>query len=847
MRKWVARLGLIGIASIVLSLPNATGTRAATQTFDGVVPSGAIVDIDGVIYGTTAYGGPNCRARASWQETKGCGVVYRVNETGDYAILHSFGGDDGEKPNSGLAAGSDGMLYGTTDTGGANGHGVIFRLARDGSQFNLLYAFPNGVRHGELTIGRDGTLFGVAPSPHGKGHGATIFSLSPSGSYRTLYTFGSESHVAAPLAQDEEGRLFGILVRAESCGGEVFWLTPSGAYGRLYSNAEAYTSADCKTTRVPSSPLLSVAGSFYATDHSSIFAVSSAGFKVLYTFPPYVSKFPTGPMGRFFDSIVDGSLTAVANGSLAGALMGSPREGCGGVFTFEPANGRVTMQVPAVRTGPCFAPTTSPSSRAADLVMGQGGGLFLSASEGMCPNIHFGPPPGSAPVPNARLPMPAVLCGEVSRVDAGFAPLHVFALPEPPTPEYGKYPVGPYFSVEGARPPNRVLIGVSAGPWSQSPFFVRTGAAAIALHPVEEKSKTVALRFKDEVYQVSQQSSMDPRTAFGDIAATASEIKPGMYIVDFARFTPTVTDADGYGLPVYGLFPEMLYEPPPPAAMPDLQRGQQFVSFTQLIPNVHPAPRADYLQIFTLATVERDGEGYNLTLHGSVADTTVKTESADVNVVPGFVPSVDDPNVRRLNAQYAGRDVYGLGDFSPVCAFTNGNDTNLAVDRTMPLRIERIVRLYGISAGLSIGPFINRMYGTTATFESVDPLLVIFDGPKDGGVLSQAPFAGHDCAGSYVEFSDDWDFERVMTLKSPLLEHPEWPAAMRDAIEKGTVLLGMTKEMVTASVGYPSVYGTAEQMRKLDIWEFTAPTPSSFTVKFANGKVTKYDPPGMLP
>ena len=70
---------------------------------------------------------------------------------------------------------------------------------------------------------------------------------------------------------------------------------------------------------------------------------------------------------------------------------------------------------------------------------------------------------------------------------------------------------------------------------------------------------------------------------------------------------------------------------------------------------------------------------------------------------------------------------------------------------------------------------------------------------------------------------------------------------MRKAINDGTVLTGMTYDMVVASVGYPSAYGTAAQMRKLTTWEYVLPAPSSFTVKFKDGKVVFYDPPRMLP
>jgi hypothetical protein len=141
----------------------------------------------------------------------------------------------------------------------------------------------------------------------------------------------------------------------------------------------------------------------------------------------------------------------------------------------------------------------------------------------------------------------------------------------------------------------------------------------------------------------------------------------------------------------------------------------------------------------------------------------------------------------------------------------------------------------------------DRMYDAGDLFVAVDPILVIFDGRMDGDILAEPPFGGHECVSGYAEFADGWDFDRTLAHASPLLSHPEWPADVRKAINDGTVLTGMTYDMVVASVGYPSAYGTAAQMRKLTTWEYVLPAPSSFTVKFKDGKVVFYDPPRMLP
>ena len=101
---------------------------------DGSLPLGSLIfDSDGNLYGTTDSGGANAS-----------GIVFKLapNPDGTWteSVLHSFtGGSDGRSPNAGLIADSDGNLYGTTNEGGIINHvcndyvgcGVVFKLTRD--------------------------------------------------------------------------------------------------------------------------------------------------------------------------------------------------------------------------------------------------------------------------------------------------------------------------------------------------------------------------------------------------------------------------------------------------------------------------------------------------------------------------------------------------------------------------------------------------------------------------------------------------------------------------------------------------------------------------------------------
>jgi uncharacterized repeat protein (TIGR03803 family) len=96
-----------------------------TQDGDGLRPaSGVTMGADGALYGTTTVGGvssegtvyalspPNAHAPA-WSET----------------VLYSFRtGSDGQNPYAGLIIGPDGVLYGTTSWGGTADAGTVFAL-----------------------------------------------------------------------------------------------------------------------------------------------------------------------------------------------------------------------------------------------------------------------------------------------------------------------------------------------------------------------------------------------------------------------------------------------------------------------------------------------------------------------------------------------------------------------------------------------------------------------------------------------------------------------------------------------------------------------------------------------
>ena len=61
-----------------------------------------------------------------------------------FTTLHSFQVfTNGANPDAGLVQGSDGNFYGTTDSGGTNGYGTVFKISTNGA-LTSLYSFTGG-------------------------------------------------------------------------------------------------------------------------------------------------------------------------------------------------------------------------------------------------------------------------------------------------------------------------------------------------------------------------------------------------------------------------------------------------------------------------------------------------------------------------------------------------------------------------------------------------------------------------------------------------------------------------------------------------------------------------------
>jgi uncharacterized repeat protein (TIGR03803 family) len=192
---------------------------------------------DGYLYGTTMEGGDdniNCAG--------GCGTVYRISASGDFTTSHFMTLGQGSSPLGGLIEGADGLLYGTTYQGGANGCGAVYAFSPVDSSLNVRHSFNCGAEGrfpmGRLVLATNGFLYGTT-SEGAAGEEGTVFRLKPNGShFETLVQFADADAGCQPkagLIQARNGDLYG---EAEDCGsygaGALYAVTPKGAMRSIH-------------------------------------------------------------------------------------------------------------------------------------------------------------------------------------------------------------------------------------------------------------------------------------------------------------------------------------------------------------------------------------------------------------------------------------------------------------------------------------------------------------------------------------------------------------------------------------------------------------------------------------
>jgi uncharacterized repeat protein (TIGR03803 family) len=200
---------------------DANGQQTILYTFtgasDGGIPIGRLLrDTAGNLYGITSLGGdPTCS----------CGTVFKLAKNGTLKVLHSFkGGKDGSQnqgqPELGLVM-VNGDLYGSASFGGVSGCdgnlgcGVIFKVTQSGNE-TVLHRFTgkaDGAFPQDLISDQAGNIYGATGASYQQGNTGTLFKVDTTGKLTTFYTFPGGADGNSPrwrLTRNASGLIHGV-------------------------------------------------------------------------------------------------------------------------------------------------------------------------------------------------------------------------------------------------------------------------------------------------------------------------------------------------------------------------------------------------------------------------------------------------------------------------------------------------------------------------------------------------------------------------------------------------------------------------------------------------------------
>ncbi|MBW8894640.1 MAG: Ig-like domain repeat protein, partial [Acidobacteria bacterium] len=351
-------------AGTVYRLDPATGAVTTLHSFnfaDGSSPYGGLIQAsDGLLYGTTYFGGPS-----------GYGTVYRLDLAGALTVLHGFAYSDGANPYLGaLLQASDGLLYGTTIAGGAFRVGVSYRIDRTGTNFTTLHSFTyadGAYPYGALMQGSDGLFYGTTYTG-ASGYGSA-YRLDGGGTVTTLhsFTYGDGAYPIAGLIQASDGKLYGTTSSGVFGYGTVFRLgfipatqlsvSATGVYGSPISLSATLTSGGSPLAGRQITFTLNAVFSFTAvTDSAGIATVPgvnagffNAGTQPNVVFASFAGDDTYGASSALGDLVIARATPIVTWPSPAPIRFGTPLDGTQlnatanvfGTFIYDPPPGTI--------------------------------------------------------------------------------------------------------------------------------------------------------------------------------------------------------------------------------------------------------------------------------------------------------------------------------------------------------------------------------------------------------------------------------------------------------------------------------------------------------------------------
>jgi uncharacterized repeat protein (TIGR03803 family) len=323
------------------SVPNSTAFRitpgGTITTFAANLsyPNQLFQASDGNFYGTSQEGGYFTAPTACNPDpdgASGCGTIFKLTSGGTFTQLYEFKAHgDGSYPLAGVVEGSDGALYGTTSSAGANGQGTIYRLSATGLETLYSFSGADGSAPSILVAAKNNTLYGITAAGGASGKG-TVFSYNPGGSLTTLYSFTGTADGATPssLILLSGGDLYGATSTAGATNGGTVFQLASGMLVTLFSFSSAISGTGPANLVAGSNRLFGTTGGGLFGG-GTIFELPLTGeLQTLYSFFNSATSSFGGYTPTALVRAADGSLYGVT--AAGGALSCQYGQGCGTVF-----------------------------------------------------------------------------------------------------------------------------------------------------------------------------------------------------------------------------------------------------------------------------------------------------------------------------------------------------------------------------------------------------------------------------------------------------------------------------------------------------------------------------------
>ena len=327
--------GGVNSTGVIFSFDLVTNTYQKHMDFDAYTSpytnikgsysySGLTVGSNGKLYGTTNSGGLNSR-----------GTFFSFDPvTLIFTKLRDYNYSDGSNPQKSLLSGSDNKIYGTTQSGGTFGAGVIFSYNPASNSYLVVKHFDNSNGSGPSNLFETagGKLISTTNSG-GTFRIGVIFSFIPSTSaYTKLYEFNNP----------DGKEVFGVPTKGAD--GKLYGTTAQGGlnnYGILYSFDPAtsvYTKLkdfDYATGGNPRSSLLKASNNKL---YGMTYIGGSNGYGVIYSYDPVTNVYAKL---RDFNYTTGGyangnSLIQGIDGKLYGMTLYGGVNGYGVIFSFDP-------------------------------------------------------------------------------------------------------------------------------------------------------------------------------------------------------------------------------------------------------------------------------------------------------------------------------------------------------------------------------------------------------------------------------------------------------------------------------------------------------------------------------